>query len=39
MFNMKNAIGWIGNTAVFAVDGGFVFVDMRSGKRKFVKVV
>jgi hypothetical protein len=37
MFNMKNAIGWIGNIAVFPVDGGRLLLDMASGKRMFVK--
>ena len=37
MFNMKNAIGWIGSVAVFpAANGGRWLVDMR-GKKLFVK--
>lgn len=37
MFNIKNAIGWIGNIAVFRAENGRWLVDMYSGKRVFVK--
>jgi hypothetical protein len=38
MFNMKDAIGWIGDRiAVFAFDGGRVLLDVVSGKKMFVK--
>ena len=37
MFNMKNAIGWIGNVAVFLSDNGRWLVDVTSGKKTFVK--
>lgn len=37
MFNTNDAIGWIGNVAVFAADGGRWLVDMTNGKRCFVK--
>lgn len=34
---MKNAIGWIGNVAVFGTKDGRWLVDMTSGKKHFVK--
>lgn len=36
MFNFKNAIGWIGDVAVFPAKGGRWLVSM-NGKKMFVK--
>ena len=37
MFNMKDAIGWIGNVAVFRTDGGRWLYDVVTNKKVFVK--
>lgn len=37
MFNMKDAIGWIGNIAVFPAEDGRWLFDVVSGKKRFVK--
>lgn len=34
MLSMKNAIGWIGNVAVFRIGDEYVLLDVVSGKRK-----
>ena len=33
MFNMNNAIGWIGNIAVFRSGDKYILLDVVSGKR------
>ena len=37
MLNMKNIIGWIGNVAVLSAKDGRWLVDMRNGRKMFVK--
>ena len=37
MYNMKNAIGWIGSVAVIPTKDGRWLVDMSNGKRQYVK--
>lgn len=38
MFNLKDAIGWLGDrVAVFDIDGGRLLLDVVSGKQVFVK--
>ena len=38
MFTIKNAVGWIGNVAVFKEGSGYVLIDWPFGwKRLFVR--